>query len=151
MNRIITIGVILCSVVLGGCQTPAEFFGSFQESAAKIEAKAAVVIAKIRAKYPVVLAEAQQTAAEACGLVPTLRTSLATFTGSIQNPSAKVQAYIETANRHAGIAAAACDSYLAAYNSPAPPTLSQTLNFGLQIWNAYQAGKIAYQQAAAGP
>jgi hypothetical protein len=139
------LAVIVLATSIAGCTTAQ--LAAFNKSASEIEAKVAEFIAKVKAKYPVVLSEAQNTVTLACGIVPAVQVNITNFSGSLSSPSAKVRAALDEANKDAAIAVAACAQYTAQINSSTPPTLSQTINFGLAIWNAYQAGKSAYQKA----
>ena len=139
--------VLIVGLTLSACTTAQ--IASFNQSVASIEAKIAAFIAKVKQNYPVVLQDAQNTVDLACGIVPSVRTTITNFSGSISNPSAKVQAALDAAIKYAATAQASCDSYNAQKSSGTSPTLSQTINFGISIWNAYQAGKTEYQKATA--
>lgn len=142
------------ALVGAGCKTfdgqeAPNFLSAFQTDVAIVEAKIAQFVAKVKAQYPVALADAKNAVSLACGIAPTVQTSIANFSGTLSNPSPKVASVLTAASQDASTAVAACAQYTAQMNSPSPPTLSQTVNFGLAIWNAYQAGKTAYQQAEA--
>ena len=133
------------SLSLTACTT--DQLAVFKQDVSAIEAKIAEIIAAIRAKAPVVLQQAEDAISMACGIVPTAQSSVASFTGSISNPSAKVQSYLTQASRSLAAAKASCDTWNAQVNTSTPPTFAQAVNVGLAIWNAYQSGKAALQNA----
>jgi hypothetical protein len=136
---------LLLVLVLAGCTTTQ--LAVFNQDVAAIEAKIASIIAAIKAKAPVVLQDAENAISLTCGIVPTAQSSVASFTGSISNPSPKVQNYLTQANNALITAKASCDTWNAQVNTSNPPTFAQAVQVGLAIWNAYQSGKAALQNA----
>jgi hypothetical protein len=120
----------------------------FQQNVAAIEAQIAAFIAKVKAQAPILLADAETAVDLACGIVPTANAQITSFANSLANPGPKVKAALALALKDAGAAQAACDSYVQQKND-GTITLTRAINFGVAIWNAYQAGKTDYQKLSA--